>query len=86
MRDKSGISVLLTTSESMLNPLAARMPDTRLSTPGSFVTKQLSVCRTMGADVGGGVLYKMLETASSAVGTGLEGSKMFRRRRFAPVD
>jgi hypothetical protein len=28
----------------MLNPLPARIPDTRESTPGSFCTKQLRMC------------------------------------------
>ena len=44
MRLRSRISVLQTTSESMLKPLPARMPDTRDSTPGSFCTRQFRTC------------------------------------------
>lgn len=42
--DKSSTSVLATTSESMLNPLPARIPETLLNTPGSFWTRQLKIC------------------------------------------
>lgn len=54
IRLRSSISVAHTTSESMLNPRAARMPDTRESTPGSFCTRQLSVCLVNGCSEGGG--------------------------------
>jgi hypothetical protein len=39
----------------MLKPLAARIPDTRESTPGSFWTRQLRMCRFGGAAEGAGV-------------------------------
>jgi hypothetical protein len=51
----------------MLNPRAARIPDTRDRTPGSFWTRQFKVCFLKGSVLGGGVLYKMFVTASSAV-------------------
>lgn len=54
MRDRSSISVAHTTSESMLKPRAARMPDTRDRTPGSFWTRQLRVWRVKGWREGGG--------------------------------
>ena len=69
IRERSSISVAHTTSESMLQnqsrsesathlkPRAARMPDTRDSTPGSFCTRQLSTWRVKGCVEGGGVLY-----------------------------
>ena len=44
IRLRSRISVRHTTSESMLNPRPARIPDTRESTPGSFCTRQFSTC------------------------------------------
>ena len=40
MRERSSTSVLQTTRLSMLKPRAARIPDTRDSTPGSFCTRQ----------------------------------------------
>jgi len=44
MRERSRISVRQTTSESILKPLPARIPDTRERTPGSFWTKQFRMC------------------------------------------
>ena len=44
MRERSRISVRHTTSESMLNPRPAKIPETRESTPGSFCTRQFSTC------------------------------------------
>ena len=44
IRLRSLTSVEHTTSESILNPRAARIPDTRDSTPGSFCTRQLRTC------------------------------------------
>jgi hypothetical protein len=87
MRLRSRISVLQTTRESMLNPLPAKIPDTRDKTPGSFCTRQLRVCLDVktypsadekpcmshgtyflyGCKLGGGVLYSIFVTASSAV-------------------
>lgn len=55
MRDRSSTSVLQTTRESMLKPRAARIPDTRDSTPGSFCTRQLRMCRLGGVMEGEGV-------------------------------
>lgn len=54
MRDRSSTSVAQTTSESMLNPRAARMPDTRDKTPGSFWTRQFRVWRVNASCDGGG--------------------------------
>lgn len=51
----------------MLKPRPARIPDTRERTPGSFCTRQLSRWRLNGSVLGGGVLYRMLVTASSAL-------------------
>ncbi len=94
-----------TTSESMLKPRPARIPETRDNTPGSFCTKQFntclarktSQCRTRdggwvvckthflnGCRLGGGVLYRMLVTASSADlerGRSMDGSGGGRCRR-----
>jgi hypothetical protein len=64
--DRSSTSVLHTTSESMLKPRAARIPDTRDKTPGSFCTKQLRTCFLGGAELGKGVSYRMDETAAGA--------------------
>ena len=44
IRLRSRISVRHTTSESMLNPRPARIPETRDNTPGSFCTRQFSTC------------------------------------------
>lgn len=44
IRLRSRISVEHTTSESMLKPRAAKIPDTRDKTPGSFCTRQLRTC------------------------------------------
>lgn len=64
--DKSFTSVLHTTNESILKPLAAKCPDTEDKTPGSFCTKQLSTCCFLGALLGKGVSYKIDDTAASA--------------------
>lgn len=50
----------------MLNPLAARMPDTRDRTPGSFCTRQFRICLFGGATEGRGVSYSIDETAAGA--------------------
>ena len=50
----------------MLKPLAARMPETRESTPGSFCTRQFRMCRLGGRDEGRGVSYKIEDTAAGA--------------------
>ena len=39
----------------MLKPRAARIPDTRDNTPGSFWTRQLRICRFGGRREGSGV-------------------------------
>lgn len=49
-----------------LNPLAAKVLDTLARTPGSFWTSAFKVCLTKGSSLGGGVLYRMLLTASWA--------------------
>lgn len=97
MRLRSRTSVEHTTNESILNPRAARIPDTRDNTPGSFCTRQLRTCLLFagfrvkkarqepshsssnypdrktctyflnGCKLGGGVLYRIFVTASSAV-------------------
>lgn len=53
-----------------MKPLPAKIPETLDKTPGSLVTKQLRTWRLTGALDGIGVLYKMLLTASWAVGGG----------------
>ena len=50
----------------MLKPRAARIPDTRDKTPGSFCTRQLRMCR-FGGFVGAiGVSYRIDDTAVGA--------------------
>ena len=55
MRERSRISVRHTTSESMLNPRPAKIPETRESTPGSFCTRQFSTCLAGVGEKGRGV-------------------------------
>jgi len=75
---------LATTRLSMLKPLPAKIPETLDKTPGSFVTKQLRTWRLIGALDGTGVLYKILLTASWAVGGGWTStSGVFLLRRGA---
>lgn len=50
----------------MLNPLAAKVPETPDKTPGSFWTKQFKTCCFGGALEITGVSYKIEETAVSA--------------------
>jgi hypothetical protein len=50
----------------MLKPLAARIPETRERTPGSFWTRQLRTWRFGGAEDGSGVSYRIEETAAEA--------------------
>jgi hypothetical protein len=71
MRERSATSVEQTTSESMLKPRAARMPDTRDRTPGSFCTRQFRMWRLRGDCEGSGVSYRMLETAAAGDTLGL---------------
>lgn len=66
----------------MLKPRAARIPETRESTPGSFCTRQLSIWRFGGAVEGRGVSYRMLLTAAAGEtveGFGATGSGEMRR-------
>ena len=49
----------------MLKPRAARIPLIRLSTPGSFCTRQLRTWRLGGCAEGSGVSYRMLLTAAA---------------------
>ncbi|BAP70941.1 hypothetical protein KMAR_30136 [Kluyveromyces marxianus] len=63
IRDKSLTSVLQTTSESILNPLAAKVPETNDNTPGSFCTRQFNTCCFLGSFDGAGVSYKIDEIA-----------------------
>ena len=59
-------SVLHTTKLSILNPRAAKMPETRESTPGSFWTRQLSICLVDLLVLGSGVSYMIELTAAEA--------------------
>ena len=52
IRERSGSSVGLTASESMLNPRRVKRPATRERTPGRFSTSTESVCFTVGQHTG----------------------------------
>jgi len=70
----------------MLKPLPAKIPETLDKTPGSLVTKQLRTWRVTGALDGTGVLYKILLTASWAVGGGwISTSGVFLLLRVAKI-
>lgn len=57
----------------MLKPRAARIPETRERTPGSFWTRQLRTCLLFGCVDAAGVVYRMLLIAS---GTDHDGGSM----------
>lgn len=76
MRERSSTSVAHTTSESMLNPRAARIPDTRDRTPGSFCTRQFRVCRVNGWCEGGGAGADRKKSQKRVSGLGQVGAEL----------
>ena len=69
--DRSLTSVLQTIKESILKPLAAKVPEIRDKTPGSFCTRQFNTCCFLGWEEGTGVSYIIEDTAALAFHIGV---------------